>query len=257
MNRRSFAQGLGGAAMASAITSARSCAATPEQRSISLYRLEYLYLRQERARVAVHNFLASQSALLGRYARMLGLFTAVTGPRIPATLILSGFTSFEDMETSDALIRRDAGYRHALEAMEKVAGPPYERATMLLRPALYSSEISNSRLILHHPRLFELRLYHSASEVQLRSLHERLAKPRGIFSRADIRPLLQAETVAGPNLPNLAYLIPFVSLAERENAWTTAATDAEWNAAHESAAQANQIVADISLLQPTPFSPMQ
>jgi hypothetical protein len=256
MNRRSFAQLLGGAGMVSAMTGARSLAATPEQR-ISLYRLEYLYLRQESPRVAVHNFLASRSALLRRYAKMLGLFTAVTGPRIPATLILSGFTSFEDMEISDSLIRGDAGYRCALEAMEKVAGPPYDRATMLLRPAVYSSEISNSRPILHHRRLFELRVYHSASELQLRSLHERLAKPHGTFSRADIRPLLQADTVAGPNLPNLAYLIPFVSLAEREKAWTTAATDAEWNAAHESAAPANQIVADISLLQPTPFSPMQ
>jgi hypothetical protein len=257
MNRRSFAQCTGGAAMVSAITGARSWAAIPKQR-ISLYRLEYLYLRQERQRIAVHEFLASQAAQLGRYASKLGMFTAITGPRVPATLILSGFTSFEDMETSDALIRRDAGYQRALEAMEKAAGQPYDRATVLLRPAAFSSEISHSRPVSEELRLFELRVYHSPSESQLRSLHEQLAKPHcGIFARAGIQPLLQADIVAGPSLPNLAYLIPFAGLAEREKAWTMAATDAEWNAAHESGAPMNQIVTDISLLRPSPFSPMQ
>jgi NIPSNAP len=258
MNRRSFAQYVGGAAMISAMTGARSSWAATRKQRLSLFRLEYLYLTHERQRIAVHDFLASQAALLRRYASELGMFTAITGPRVPATLILSGFTTFDDMDTSDAMIRRDAGFRHALEAMEKAAGQPYDRTTILLRPAALPSELSHISAVSQELRLFELRVYHSPSEPQLRSLHEQLAKPRcGIFARAGIQPLLQADAVAGPGLPNLTYLIPFAGLAERDKAWALAAADTKWNAAHESAERRDQVVTDISLLRPTSFSPMQ
>jgi hypothetical protein len=61
-------------------------------------------------------------------------------------------------------------------------------------------------------------------------------------------------------MPNLTYLIPFAGMAEREKAWDAFAADPDWvKARDESVSRGGQIVAqnDITLWQPTPFSPIQ
>jgi hypothetical protein len=229
--------------------------AESRERKTSLFRLEYLYSRQDRQPAALHDFISSQIPLIERYTHKLGIFAAITGPRVPATVILSGFTSYEDMETTDACIRRDADYRRNLEKVE-AAGQSYDRTRMLLRPAKFSNEIEAQSNL--KARLFELRTYHSASEEQLRNLHERLANPEsGIFGRAQIRPVLQADTLIGPNLPNLTYLIPFEDLAHRDQSWDAATRDSEWMRAHEASEPAHQVFTEVSLLRPVSFSPIR
>jgi hypothetical protein len=61
-------------------------------------------------------------------------------------------------------------------------------------------------------------------------------------------------------MPNLTYLIPFASLAEREKAWDAFAADPEWvKARADSVARGGQIIASsqITLWRPAPFSPIQ
>jgi len=92
-------------------------------------------------------------------------------------------------------------------------------------------------------------------------VHERFAGPETkIFHRSGIHPILYADTIFGPELPNLTYLIPFASLAEREKAWDAFATDPEWlKARDESIARGGQIVNynNISLWRATAYSPIQ
>ena len=111
------------------------------------------------------------------------------------------------------------------------------------------------------PRYFELRIYHSPTLRQLAMVHERFAGPEiRIFHRSGVRPILYADTIIGPDLPNLTYLIPFASLADRERAWDAFNSDPEWvKVRAESIARGGQIVNynNISLWRATDYSPIQ
>ena len=74
-----------------------------------------------------------------------------------------------------------------------------------------------------NPRIFELRVYDSPSWNQLRDLHE-----SKIFQRVGVRPIFHSLPLAGTDMPNLTYLVPFDNLASREKAWDAFSADAEW-----------------------------
>jgi NIPSNAP len=261
MNRRSFTQSMGSAAALSTLANSPGQAQSPARKT-RLYRLEYLYLRQGSQGNRVDEFLSSQIPLLARNTQALGVFTAVLGPHVPATVVLSGFASMQEMEAAGERLRRNPEYQAALEKMEKGVEPPYDRADrVLLRATDFSPEIAPLPGRPKTPRVFELRIYHSPTERHLHGLHARFAGPEiAIFQRSGIHPVLYADTIIGPNMPNMTYLTPFASLADREKALDAFAADPEWvKARNESIARGGQIVAqsDITLLRPAPFSPMQ
>jgi hypothetical protein len=111
------------------------------------------------------------------------------------------------------------------------------------------------------PRYFEMRVYHSPTQRQLAMLHERFAGAEvKIFHRSGVNPILYANTIAGPDMPNLTYIIPFATLADREKAWGAFGADPEWiKVRDESVAKGGQIVAyqNMSLWRATSFSPIQ
>jgi hypothetical protein len=248
---------MGGAAAFSAVAEAQT-----QQRKTGIYRLDYWYLRQGSQGTRVNEFLSSQVALLSKNSQALGIFTALIGPHLPATLVLAGFAGIEDMMAAEDRVRSNAEYRKAFEKMEQGAEPPYDRQErVLLRATDFSPEIVPLAERPKTPRVFELRVYHSPTERQLGYLHERFAGPEiKIFHRSGIHPVMYADTIAGPHMPNMTYLTPFAGLAEREKAWDKFAADPEWvKAREESIARGGQIVAEshIMLLRPAPFSPMQ
>jgi hypothetical protein len=261
MNRRTLVQSVGCGALLTALAES-SAEAQTNARKTKLYRLDYFYLRQGDQGNRVNQFVSSQLPLLTRNIHTLGIFTAAIGPHLPLTLVLSGFSSFEEMETSDEGVRQDSAYQAAFQEMEKGTEPPYDSAErVLLRPTGFSPEIVPLAEKPKTPRVFELRMYHSPTERQLRQLHDRFAGPEiAIFHRSGIHPVLYANTIAGPNMPNLTYLTPFASLAEREKAWDAFGADPAWQKARaESVAKGGQIVAQstITLLKAAPFSPIQ
>ena len=63
---------------------------------------------------------------------------------------------------------------------------------------------------------------------QLGLLRERFAGPEIQILRPSGDHCIQyADTIIGPDLPNLTYLIPFASLAEREKTWGVFGADPE------------------------------
>jgi hypothetical protein len=257
MNRRTLVQSVGYGTLLTAFAEGQASA-----RKTKLYRLDYLYLRQGDQANRINRFLSSQMPLLTRNINTLGVFTAVIGQHLPLTLVLAGFSGFEEMESSDERIRKDSGYQAAFQEMEKGPEPPYDSAErVLLRPTEFSPEILSATEKPKTPRVFELRIYHSPTERQLRHLHERFAGPEtAIFHRSGIHPVLYANTIAGPGIPNLTYLTPFASLAEREKSWDAFGADPAWAKARaESIAKGGQLVAQstVTLLRPAPFSPIQ
>lgn len=259
MNRRSLIRSLGSAAL---FSSPQASALAQTSRKTRLYRLQSLHLRQGDQGTRLNQFLTSQMPLLAKHIPTLGIFTEVISPRMPTTVILAGFSSFEEMETADDRIHKDSGYRAAFEQMESGAEPPYDYADqVLLRATDYSPEIVPLKEKPKTARVFELRTYHSPTERQLRLVHERFTSAEiAIFHRSGVHPIFYSDTLIGPDMPNLTYLMPFASLADREKAWDAFGADPEWAKARaESIARGGQIVDRNSFrfLRPAAFSPIQ
>jgi hypothetical protein len=260
MERRSFVQAVAGASML-AQTEAPAGAQASDAKT-RLYRIDYFYYRQGDQANRLSQFFSSQAPLFLKHMRSLGVFTAVMAPHAQTIMVLSGFASAEDMTAAAARIEADPGYQKAHAEFESGAEPPFDSAQrVLLQATAFSPEIASPAEKPKTRRYFELRVYHSPTLRQLAMVHERFAGAEiQIFHRSGVHPILYADTAIGPDLPNLTYLIPFASLADREKAWDAFNADPEWvKVRAESVARGGQIVDynNISLWRATAYSPIQ
>jgi hypothetical protein len=257
MDRRNFVQSFAGATLLSQTAGAQPSAATTR-----LYCLDYHYYRQGEQPTRLHEFLASQMPLFTKHTRAFGVFTAVMAPDVQTTLVISGYSNFDNMTAAADSIQSDSGFQKAHEELERGAVAPFDSAQRVLLEALpFSSEIVPLAEKPKDARYFEIRVYHSPTERQLRMLHERFAGAEiKIFHRSGVHPILYGSTIAGPNMANLTYITPFASLAARETAWAAFQADPEWiKTRQDSVARGGQIVdfQNISLWRALPFSPIQ
>ena len=257
MNRRSFVQSVAGAGLLS-----QPAVAQPFAARTGLYCLDYFYYRQGDQAGRLLQFLSSQVPLWTKHSRAFGVFTAVMAPHAQTTLVLSGFSSPEQMVAAENRMEADSALQKARQELERGTEPAFDsRQRVLLRTADFSPEIVPLAEKPQRPRYFEIRVYHSPTERQLRLVHERFAGPEiQIFHRSGIHPILYGDTFAGPDMPNLTYIIPFNSLGDRERAWDTFGADPEWlKVREESIARGGQIVdyQNLSIWRAAPFSPIK
>jgi hypothetical protein len=185
---------------------------------------------------------------------------AQIAPHTPQTLLIMGFSSFEDVWATPAKMMQDEAMTAAVAKLEKGLEPAFEtQTTTLLEATAFSPEIVAEKR--DTPRLFEMRVYHSPTYTQLRALHERFAGPEiKIFHRCGIHPVLYGSTVIGGNMPNLTYLIPFENLAAREKAWAAFGADPDWiKTRQESVEKFGQITAvnDLAIYRAAAYSPVK
>jgi len=212
-----------------------------------------------------------QLARIGMAARLqtvapVFVLEALVAAHMPQVLSVSAFTSLDELNAMKRKLREDSAAREALAQWEAGEEPPYEELNeTVLEAAEYCPPLPGPMPPLDPaskpPRVFELRTYHSPTERQLRALHERFAGPEiKIFHRSGVHPLFYSSTVVGANMPNLTYLIPFDSLAAREQAWAAFGADPEWaKVRQESVEKYGQIsnIIGISLYRATAWSPVR
>ncbi|GIU73794.1 MAG: hypothetical protein KatS3mg004_0881 [Bryobacteraceae bacterium] len=243
-----------------------SMAQTPEApRGARYFVLQQYFLRNGGQPGRLHAFL--EKGLLAACRRLKApppalVLEALVAPHMPQVACLTAYASLDQWLETRARLAADEGFRAALAALEQDAEPPYEDySEVLLEAAPYTPPLPESLPAAPQPRIFELRLYHSPTERQLRALHERFAGPEiPIFHRVGIHPILYGSTLAGPHKPNLVYLTPFDSLAAREKAWNAFSADPEWAKVRaESIARHGQIssVIQISLYRAASYSPLR
>jgi len=256
MNRRSFWKSLTAAGVLATAAEAQG------GRKTRLYRMDYFYYRQGDQGTRVNHFFESQMPLFTKHIHTLGVFVGVLTPHLQTTLVLSGFASNEEMTAAGRAIEGDSGYQKAWEELERGAEPPYDTAErQLLAATDFSPEIVLPAEKPKSPRYFELRIYHSPTTRQLRLVHDRFGGPEiALFHKHGVHPIFYADTIIGRELPNLTYMIPFATLAERETAWDQFGADPEWlKVRAESVAKGGQVVAynNITMWRATAFSPIQ
>jgi hypothetical protein len=188
----------------------------------------------------------------------MGFFTVDVGPNIPAVFFILSFPGLAEMETLWGNLEADPQCANALAELEKAEPAFYREDTRLLRATAFSPPLTATGAGEPPHKLYELRIYESPTHRQLDCLHDRFAGGEiEIFHKSGIHPILYADTIFGPNLPNMAYLIPFESEADREKGWTAFRGNPDWiRIRDDSIRRGGEIVRNITnlLLSPTSFS---
>lgn len=227
--------------------------------------LEQFYLKNgtQAARIAqyLQGGVMESAKRLGMPAPV-AVLEALVAPHMPQVACVTPYASVDEMQAARKKRAADGQYQSALAEWEKGDEAPYEHySEVLLEAADYQPALPKELPKQEAPRVFELRVYHSPTERQLKALHERFAGPEiQIFHRCGVRPLLYSSTLIGPSKPNLVYLTPFDSLAAREKAWAAFGADPEWvKVRAESIAKHGQIssVIQIALYKAAAYSPLK
>ena len=178
---------------------------------------------------------------------------ALVAPHTSQVLFLSAFPSFEEM----------------IQARGKVAAHPgIQRACADLDAEDFAVEQAHSQILIasedsleFHPRparretgVFELRSYRAPAWRE-----QPPAAVSAAFRRCGICPIVNASSAAGEHLPRFTYLIPFTSLAVRQEAWTRLDADPDWiGLQRESSARfgSGAKVTSASIYSLAPYSPL-
>jgi len=104
--------------------------------------------------------------------------------------------------------------------------------------------------------IYELRIYRCLPNRMPALLKRFETKTLAIWGKHGIRQAGFFTTMIGESNHELAYLLAWESLAEREQKWSAFVADPEWIAARDESEKDGPIIANIvnSILQPTAFS---
>lgn len=191
----------------------------------------------------------------------IGFFNVDVGPHLPTALIIFSYPSLTDMEGLWGKLNSDPDYAAAVADLEKDEPAFYRTEATLLRATPFCPALAATPSDAPAHKLYELRIYESPTNRQLGYLHDRFAGGEmEVFYRSGIHPILYADTVFGPNQPNMTYLIPFEDADHREKAWAAFRSDPDWvRIRDESIRHGGEIVRNITnmFLSPTSFSPIR
>jgi hypothetical protein len=190
-----------------------------------------------------------------------GFFTVDVGPHVPAVVEILSYPSLSEMEAAWGKAHADKDWASAVADLES-SGPPFFRLdTVLLRATNFSPPLKPTPANEPAHKVYELRFYEASTQRQLEFMHGRFAGGEiDVFHKTGIHPIMYADTVFGPNIPNMAYLIPFESEAHREKAWQAFRASPEWaKIAEEWMARSGELARNISnaILVPTGFSALR
>ena len=171
---------------------------------------------------------------------------AIVAPHLPQAMVLTPFSSFDEMLAVRTSLASSPGIRQARAELESARILEEVRSQVLVarEESLHLPADLNS----FETGIFEVRSYDAPA------WHDGVpARVITVLRRAGIQPIVNAATAAGEHMPRFTYVIPFASLADREQAWTRLESDAEWiDMQRESAAT----VTSKSIYKLAPYSPL-
>lgn len=244
------------AAVAAAVPSA-SAAETPQR---ALFELRTFRLRSgpENQRQRLVAYLKAYTTLAkAAGAGPIGLFSSSIGEDTPYVLAVTSFKGYAGMDECQSKLRANPEYLKARTEWFNGARP-YDREHVRLLAAFpgipaMTPPPTEGRTA---SRIFELRTYELDNEAGL----ERKIKmfedgEAAIFARAGMQNVFFGETVFGPNMPSLTYMVGYDDLASRDPKWRAFSADPEWkklSAAYSDVASVPNL-ANV-FLTPLPFS---
>jgi NIPSNAP protein len=193
----------------------------------------------------------------------IGAFKLDIGPETPTYYVLIPSPSVETLVTADLKLAADEHFLKAAEAFWNAPDkePAFVRAESSLLiafegwPKLAPPQFEAP----HSKRIFQLRIYESPSnQDHVRKVEMFHHGEFEIFQRAGIRQVFYGDTLIGPRLPNLTYMLSFSDLSEMTDQWAKFSSDPDWKKLSASPRyNFEQIVSNITNLVLSPLSVSQ
>ena len=201
----------------SAVTSARSAQST---RVINIESFCIAHGSQEsRLQAYLADTLLPRMQQLHSGARLC--LEAIVAPHTPQAMVLAMFSSFDEMLETRARLAASPEVRQARAELESARILEEVRSQVLVvsETALrFPADLQPFQTGVFEVRSYNAPAWHDGVPTRvIAALH-----------RAGIDPIVNAATAAGEHMPRFTYVIPFASLAAREEAWARLEADAEW-----------------------------
>jgi NIPSNAP len=192
----------------------------------------------------------------------IGAFDLYLGPETPALYLLIPANSLESLATAELRLAEDEEYQRAGQPFIKAPAkePPYERVESSLMIAFegYPKLTVPPVTAQHGSRVFQMRTYESPTNHDHRVKVDMFNSGEfAVFARAGFWSVFYGDTLIGPRLPNLTYMLAFPDLAELNAKWKAFSADPEWKKLSGSSKfNYEAIVSNISnlILNPTTYS---
>ena len=227
MRRRTFFTTAAGMGLAGSLTAASKQKAVIE--------LTYILMRNSRSQQSrrTGDFISKSVVPSMKRAGSgpVGVFSNSIGPNAPYLLVVASYPSLAAYESLLAKIPQDQEYRDAAAAFYSAEEAGFQRVEKsLLRgfdavPDIEVPPTEEGR----PPRTFELRNYESKDFATLARKVDMFNKGEiAGFKRAGLTMVFFGETIVGPKMPDLTYMVTADDTAAREKAWSTFGADPEW-----------------------------
>ncbi len=229
MDRRTFLAASGTAAATLAATSGAAQAATPDG---EYYEFRKYHLRTGDASRPLDGYL--KDAAIPAWNRIgiepVGAFKAAYGAGSLTLYVLLTHPNIESVVTAGQRLLDDSDYLEAGEEFlgKSLSDPGYVRVeSNLMRAFAGMPKIEAPG---KGARIFELRRYESHSEKAAKKKIEMFNEGGEIeiFRKTGLHPVFFGESIIGPNLPNLTYMLTFKDMAERDANWKQFISSPEW-----------------------------
>ena len=179
---------------------------------------------------------------------------AIVAPHTPQVLFLAAFASFDEMIEIRGKVAAHPGIQRARADLESGDAAAVEQAQSQILIATHDSLRFDVRPRHRETGIFELRSYRAPAWRDRPP-----ATVSAALRRCGIHPIVNASAAAGELLPRFTYLIPFTSLAARQEAWTRFDADSGWiGLQHESVGRfgSEAKVTSASIYSLAPYSPL-
>ena len=257
MNRREFlATGVAGLA-ATNLASGSEGLHPAAQRQFFEWRQYHLRTGDPKNRVGDFYKNVGIAAMNRAGVKTVGVFNPVYGPSMPTLHVLLVHDSLESVVNAHARLLADPELRQK--------GAAFIDAT-LSDPAFVRYESTLMVAFTHMPaiepptfkeRIFELRTYESHSVKSGKKKIEMFNEGGeiGIFKKTGLNPVMFGETIIGPSLPNLTYMLAFKDMADRDQRWQVFRDDPAWKKLSADPAYKDTVsnITDV-ILRPTDYS---
>jgi NIPSNAP protein len=261
MDRRQMIAGLA----ASAVAGFGAQAASPVNNSYLEVQTWHFHNSQENQATRTSQFLQSGlvPALSRANAQFVGAFQNVIGQGGPYYVTVTQYASLAAMQDALTKLAADEAYQQAVREWSNGPGLPFVRVeSSLLRSFDVMPQATIPKDVANRPaRIFELRMYENQSFAARNTKVGMFNQGEAaIFERLGMKPVFFGETLIGPKLPNVMYMLTYDSLADRDRLWHAFGSDPEWKKLRAQPQLADsEIVANISnvILSPLPFSPVR
>ncbi|MXZ17296.1 MAG: NIPSNAP family containing protein [Rhodothermaceae bacterium] len=203
-----------------------------------------------------------RDAALPAYGRLgigpIGVFSPLYGPNDPSLYILVPHQNVETALRGSTLLLDDEEFRRSGASFlnSSLDDPSYvHQERQLMYAFVDMPQIAVP--VKESNRIFELRIYEShnviAGQKKIAMFNE--GGEIAIFHKTGLTPVFFGETIFGPRMPNLTYMLGFESMSERDAAWDRFIVDPEWIALRDDPTYADTVsnITDF-ILRPLPFS---